>query len=66
MSAVETEDHVPEQLVEQVSRGYDALAIEVARYQARQRDLENKLSWAKQQVKTQSRFVQHIYVPLLL
>jgi hypothetical protein len=50
-SAVETEaSHIPAQLVDQLVRGYDALSIEIKCLDEQRRDLENKLSWAKQQV----------------
>jgi hypothetical protein len=50
-SAIETEgSQVPTQLVDQLVRGYDALGIEIKALDEQRRDLENKLSWAKQQV----------------
>jgi hypothetical protein len=50
-SAIETEgSQVPAQLVDQLVRGYDALSIEIKSLDEQRRDLENKLSWAKQQV----------------
>jgi hypothetical protein len=50
MSIAETGgSQIPEQLVEQLAKGYDALAVELKRVHEQQKELENKLSWAKQQ-----------------
>jgi cell division septum initiation protein DivIVA len=50
MSALDMDDpHVPDQLVDQLARGYDALALEVKRIHEQRQNLENKLAWAKQQ-----------------
>jgi cell division septum initiation protein DivIVA len=50
MSVAETgASHIPDQLVDQLAKGYDALAIELKRVHEQQQELENKLSWAKQQ-----------------
>jgi hypothetical protein len=43
--------HVPDQLVEQLLKGYDALSIEIKLLDEQRRQLENKVSWAKQQVR---------------
>jgi hypothetical protein len=51
MSILDTDPHVPNQLVEQLAKGYDALSLEMKRMQEYQRQLENKLAWAKQQVR---------------
>jgi hypothetical protein len=48
-SMVAEEPHVPEQLVEQLAKGYDALSVEMGKAFEYQRQLENKLAWAKQQ-----------------
>jgi hypothetical protein len=51
MSTVDYEaEHVPDQLVDQLVKGYDALTAEVKALNERRQELENKLSWAKQQV----------------
>jgi hypothetical protein len=51
MSAIETESsHVPEQLVQQLLKGYDGLIFEVKALNEQRSELENKVSWAKQQV----------------
>ena len=51
MSALELDDpHVPGQLVDQLVKGYDALSFEMKRAHEHQRQLENRLAWAKQQV----------------
>ncbi|KAF2674064.1 hypothetical protein BT63DRAFT_419378 [Microthyrium microscopicum] len=50
MSAIEpAESQVPQQLVEQLSRGYDSLTVEFQRLSQQHQELENKLAWAKQQ-----------------
>jgi hypothetical protein len=50
MSTAETGgSQIPEQVVEQLVKGYDALAVELKRVHEQQKELENKLSWAKQQ-----------------
>jgi len=41
---------VPDQLLEQLLKGYDALHVEFKLLNDQRRELENKLSWAKQQV----------------
>jgi hypothetical protein len=52
MSALDIKDpHVPDQLVDQLAKGYDALALELRRVHDVSRHLENKLAWAKQQVR---------------
>jgi hypothetical protein len=51
MSTLDVEDpHVPDQLVDQLTAGYDALATELKRVHEHSRQLENKLAWAKRQV----------------
>ncbi|KAF1991945.1 hypothetical protein K402DRAFT_345496, partial [Aulographum hederae CBS 113979] len=40
---------VPDQLLEQLLKGYDALHVEFKLLNDQRRELENKLSWAKQQ-----------------
>ncbi len=53
MSALDVDDpHVPDQLVDQLAKGYDTLALEVKRIHERRQNLENKLAWAKQQAST--------------
>lgn len=47
---MDTTTSIPEQLVEQLMRGYDALNVEYRLLDDQRRELENKLSWAKQQV----------------
>lgn len=42
--------NIPEQLAEQLMRGYEALNTECQTLNDQRRELENKLSWAKQQV----------------
>jgi hypothetical protein len=50
MSTLNTEDpHIPDQLVDQLTKGYDALASELKRVHEHSLHLENKLAWAKQQ-----------------
>jgi hypothetical protein len=50
MSALDVDGpHVPDQLVDQLALGYDALAFEVKRILGQRRNLDNKLAWAKQQ-----------------
>jgi hypothetical protein len=50
MSALDVDGpHVPDQLVDQLALGYDALAWEVKRVHEQRQTLENKLAWAKQQ-----------------
>ncbi|KAF2401003.1 hypothetical protein EJ06DRAFT_530083 [Trichodelitschia bisporula] len=39
----------PDQLVDQLVKGYDALSAELKLLQEQRRELENKLSWSKQQ-----------------
>lgn len=51
MSTVDGEQyHVPEQLVDQLVKGYDALSLEIKLLDEQRLQLENRLSWAKQQV----------------
>jgi hypothetical protein len=51
MSALEVEhNYVPDQLVDQLVKGYDALNLEIKVLDEQRRELENRLSWAKQQV----------------
>lgn len=51
MSTVDYDvEHVPDQLVDQLVRGYDALTAEIRTLNEQRQQLENKLSWAKQQV----------------
>jgi len=51
MSTVEYDvEHVPDQLVDQLVRGYDALSSEIRTLNEQRQELENKLAWAKQQV----------------
>ncbi|KAF2434445.1 hypothetical protein EJ08DRAFT_627315 [Tothia fuscella] len=45
----ETSPHVPDQLVEQLVKGYDALSAEIKLLDEQRRELENKVSWSKQQ-----------------
>ena len=53
MSALDVDDpHVPDQLVDQLALGYDALTVEVKRILGQRQNLENKLAWAKQQAST--------------
>jgi hypothetical protein len=42
---------IPSQLVDQLAKGYDALACEMKSVHEYQRQLENQLAWAKQQVR---------------
>lgn len=58
MSMLEVEQHsVPEELVNQLVKGYDALSVEIKLLDEQRRQLENRLSWAKQQVR---RYFFHI------
>ena len=51
MSTLEVErNYVPEELVNQLVKGYDALSVEMKILDEQRRELENRLSWAKQQV----------------
>jgi len=50
---------VPDQLLEQLLKGYDALHLEFKLLNDQRRELENKLSWAKQQVSIQSILLLH-------
>lgn len=51
MSTIDIENSpLPSQLLEQLVRGYDALNAEFKLLNEYRRELENKLSWAKQQV----------------
>lgn len=47
-------EHVPDQLVDQLVGGYDALTAEITTLNEQRQELENKLSWAKQQVRSGS------------
>ncbi|KIW00616.1 uncharacterized protein PV09_07813 [Verruconis gallopava] len=51
MSALDVTENnfVPDQLVDQLVKGYDALSVEIKVLDDQRRDLENRLSWAKQQ-----------------
>jgi hypothetical protein len=51
MSTLDGDGLVPGQLVDQLAKGYDALLFQMKAAQEYQRQLENKLAWAKQQVK---------------
>jgi hypothetical protein len=52
MSAVnEDAIHLPEQLVDQLLKGYDSLTTEIRLLDEQRRQLENKVSWSKQQVR---------------
>lgn len=44
--------HVPEQLVDQLLKGYESLQVEIKLLDEQRRELENKVSWSKQQVRT--------------
>jgi hypothetical protein len=48
----EDSTHVPEQLVDQLLKGYDSLQTEIKLLDEQRRELENKVSWSKQQVRT--------------
>jgi cell division septum initiation protein DivIVA len=50
MSTLDAEEHVPDQLVDQLAKGYDSLYSEIKRLDEKSQELENKLAWAKQQV----------------
>ncbi|MBE7180011.1 MAG: hypothetical protein INR71_02190 [Terriglobus roseus] len=51
MSARDDEvSQVPDQLMDQLLKGYDALHSEFKLLNQRQQELERKLAWAKQQV----------------
>lgn len=43
--------HVPEQLVDQLLKGYESLTVEIKHLDEQRRELENKVSWSKQQVR---------------
>lgn len=43
--------HVPEQLVDQLLKGYESLQVEIKHLDEQRRELENKVSWSKQQVR---------------
>jgi hypothetical protein len=47
----EDSTHVPEQLVDQLLKGYDSLQTEIKLLDKQRRELENKVSWSKQQVR---------------
>jgi hypothetical protein len=42
----------PDQLVDQLLKGYDALSVEIKLLDEQRRELENKVSWSKQQVRS--------------
>jgi hypothetical protein len=42
--------HAPDQLLDQLLKGYDALSLEIQLLDEQRRELENKVSWSKQQV----------------
>lgn len=50
----EETSQVPDQLMEQLLKGYDALHVEVKLLNERQQELERKLALATQQVSTPS------------
>jgi cell division septum initiation protein DivIVA len=53
MSTVEYEvEHVPDQLVDQLVKGFDALSTEIRTLNEQRQELERKLAWAKQQVRS--------------
>ena len=56
---------VPDQLVDQLVKGYDALSVEIRVLDEQRRELENRLSWAKQQVRL-LRFLLCLYHPRTL
>jgi hypothetical protein len=43
--------YAPDQLVAQLLKGYDALSAEIKLLDEQRRELENKVSWSKQQVR---------------
>jgi hypothetical protein len=49
-TADEEVSQVPDQLIEQMLKGYDSLHAEFKALNDQQRELEHKLAWAKQQV----------------
>lgn len=53
--------HVPEQLVDQLLKGYESLHVEIKHLDEQRRELENKVSWSKQQVSTASSLLLLIY-----
>lgn len=59
------DDPIPDQLVDQLIKGYDALGEEVRFLHEQRRALENRLSWAKQQVWPHN-FVVHFSLPLFV
>lgn len=42
--------HFPDQLIDQLLKGYDALTTEIRLLDEQRKELENKVSWSKQQV----------------
>lgn len=50
-NANEEPAHVPDQLVDQLLKGYEALNVEIKHLDEQRRELENKVSWSKQQVR---------------
>lgn len=60
MTTVEYEvKHVPDQLVDQLVKGYDALSTEIRTLDEQRQELENKLAWTKQQVRS-TIFILHL------
>jgi hypothetical protein len=55
--------HAPDQLLEQLVKGYDALSLEIRLLDEQRRELENKVSWSKQQVRSPCPFflAQHFH-----
>ena len=52
MPTVENEvEHVPDQLIDQLVKGYDALSTEIKTLNEQRQEMENKLAWMKQQVR---------------
>lgn len=45
-------EHIPDQLVNELVKGYDALSIEIRALDRQRQELENKLTFAKQQVRS--------------
>jgi hypothetical protein len=57
----EDSTHVPEQLVDQLLKGYDSLQTEIRLLDEQRRELENKVSWSKQQVRTSFSLLSHLF-----
>jgi hypothetical protein len=67
MSALDVDGpHVPDQLVDQLAKGYDALALEVTRIHEQRQNLENKLAWAKQQASIPRYITFAMRIPIAL